>query len=458
MNRFKPGVPWPGLTHLTALAALASAGVLLVLGGCASPGTLPNPLAQRSPASLGLAADASTAFPAGDWWQALGDPALDELITRALADQPSLQAAAARLARAEALTRQLAASQSGQVNASVDVTRQRYSAHGLVPPAVAGTVQDTANAQLTGSIELDFFGRHQAALLAALGQQRAAQADHQAARVLLASQLARGHVSLARLFSQRDLAQRTLAQRQSLLRLTTERVQAGLDSRLEQTQAEAALPEARLLIEQLDEQITLARHQLAALSGQPPDALDRLRPAIGQLRPLAPPDRLGVDLLGRRADVVAARWRVEAAAQDVAFARTQFYPDINLVGFVGLNALGLDQLLNLGSRTMGIGPALRLPVLDAGRLRAQLAGRAADADAAVAAYNGAVLQAVHEVADAGSSLQSLTASSSSRPRPCKRQRPPTTSRCSATTPAWSARCRCCWPRPQCWPNAARRST
>ena len=105
--------------------------------------------------------------------------------------------------------------------------------------------------------------------------------------------------------------------------------------------------------------------------------------------------------------MVAARWRVEAALRDVAVARTQFYPDINLVGFVGLNALGLDNLLNLGSRILGIGPALRLPLFDGGRLRANLQGRAADADAATAAYNGAVLDAAREVADASASLQSL---------------------------------------------------
>ena len=72
-----------------------------------------------------------------------------------------------------------------------------------------------------------------------------------------------------------------------------------------------------------------------------------------------------------------------------------------------LDEIGLDRLLDLGSRNIGVGPALRLPVFDAGRLRANLQGRAADADAAVAAYNAVVLDALREAADAGTSLRAL---------------------------------------------------
>ena len=125
------------------------------------------------------------------------------------------------------------------------------------------------------------------------------------------------------------------------------------------------------------------------------------------MRLALPPPHLGADLLGRRADVVAARWRVEAAAQGVAAARADFYPDINLNASIGLSALGLDRLLNLGSRQYSVGPALSLPLFDGGALRAQLQGRAAEADAAVAAYNAAVLDAAREVADAASALRSL---------------------------------------------------
>jgi NodT family efflux transporter outer membrane factor (OMF) lipoprotein len=391
------------LRHSTSLAVL----VLAVLAsGCASPGA-PLALAPAiTPAAAGLG-DAAGAFPTARWWTALGDPALDALIDTALAGQPGLQAANARLAAADAALAAVQAGQGPQAGLSADATRQRFSANGLIPPAVAGQVRNTANLQASGHLALDFFGRHQAALGQALGRQRAAAAEAQAARHLLAAQLTQGWVALARLQAQRALAQQAQAQRQALRDITAQRVAAGLDTQGALRSADGPVPEARAQIALLDGQIAAARHRLAALSGQAPQALDGAAPVLASLQLALPPASLGADLLGRRADVVAARWRVEAAAQGVAAARADFYPDINLNAAVGLNALGLDRLLQLGSRQLSVGPALRLPLFDGGALRAQLQGRAAEADAAVAAYNGAVLAAAQEVADAASALRSL---------------------------------------------------
>jgi NodT family efflux transporter outer membrane factor (OMF) lipoprotein len=387
--------------------AAGAAVLLLQLAGCASTGRLPAPLALLPNADAGLAAETSTPFADAQWWRALGDPALDALVDQALAGQPSLALAAARLARAGAFTDSIRSSQGPQAGLGLDLTRQRYTENGIYPPLLAGGVRNSGNLQVSGSLELDFFGRHDAALQAAIGRQRAAEAELQAARVLLAANVARAYVGLARLNSLDALAWRSLAQRQAVLDLTRARVQAGIDTLVELRQAEGALPEIRGQIEALAGQRALLRHQLAVLSGQAPQALDTLVPALGKLATLPLPERLGADLLGRRADVVAARWRVEAAAQDMQLARSQFYPDISLVGFVGLNTLGLDRLFSLGSRNYGAGPALRLPLFDRDRLRANLRGSAAEADAAVASYNQAVLEAAREVLDAGAALASL---------------------------------------------------
>ncbi len=401
--------PRPRVASTLTLATMAATlvSVVVLLAGCASPGPQAAPLAQTTPATLGLATEATAPAVDAQWWRSLGDAQLDALVERTLAGQPSLQTAMARLRRAEAGVLNAGAATGPQLGLGVDVTRQRYPEHSLYPPPLAGSQMTSGTIQANGSIELDFFGRHHAALEAALGQQRAAQADLAAARVVLAGRVAQGYIALSRLVEQRDVAQRALAQREAMLALTRQRVQGGFDTQVELRQAESAVPEARQQIEALDEQITLARHQLAALSGQAPDALTTLTPRLGPLQEQPLPQVLGADLLGRRPDVVAARWRVEAATQDVASARAQFYPDINLVGFVGLSSLGLDNLLQAGSRNLGIGPALRLPIFDGGRLRAQLKGRSADLDASIAAYNGAVLDALREVADASASARSL---------------------------------------------------
>lgn len=387
---------------------LLALGAALSLAGCALPGPDRAALTQITPESTGLSAQApSEGLPTASWWTALGDTRLNALIDQALQGSPSLAASRARFERAAALATASSTASQPHATLALDATRQHYSANGLVPAPIAGNTYNSANAQVGLSWAPDFFGRHAAELESALGQARAAQADSAAAANQLAAQVARSYVALARLLAQREVAQRTLDQRQQLLDLSHQRTQAGLDSQVELTQAQAGLPDARTQIEMLDEQITLARRTLAVLCGQAPEAQQTLAPQLAQLALQDVPQALGLDLLGRRPDIVAARWRVEAAGQDIARARADFYPDISLSAFVGLNAIGLDQLLQGSSRQMGVTPALRLPIFEGTRLRAQLRGREAERDTAIAQYNGAVLDAVKEAGDAIASVQSL---------------------------------------------------
>lgn len=395
---------------LLATAALAAA---LTLAGCASQGPAHQPLARLGSADVGLndsaglsTADA-TALASSQWWTGLGDAQLNQLIDQALAGSPSLAASNARFEKAAALATASSTASDVRGTLSADATRQRYTANGMIPAPIAGNIYNSGNLQAGLSWSPDIFGKHAADLQAALGQARAAKADSAAAANQLAAQVARSYIALARLIAQKDVAERTLGQRQSLLNLSEQRTRAGLDSQVELTQAQAGMPDAQTQIEILGEQITLARRTIAVLCAQAPDAQNALSPRLSVLRIQPVPQALGADLLGRRPDVVAARWRVEAATQGIESARADFYPDVNLTAFVGLNALGLDNLLQGSSRQMGITPALRLPIFDGKRLRAQLRGKQADLDTAIAQYNGAVLDAVKQAGDAIASVQSL---------------------------------------------------
>ena len=400
----------PPLVLATAFAPRAPLLALvfsaLLLAGCAAFGPEHPPMPSTTASALGLTG-ANSMQVAPRWWTSLNDPRLNQLVDLALLGSPNLAVARARLDRASALAEISRASARPQVNLSAEVTRQRYTENGLIPPPIAGNVRDNASLQTSFSWSPDFLGGHTADIASALGQARAAQADVAAASNALAAQVSRAYVSLARLLAQREVAQRTLAQRDEFLGLTRQRTSAGLDSQVELAQAEGALPDTRAQIEALDEQITLVQRQVAVLTGQAPNALDDLSPSLTALTLEPMPATLGADLLGRRPDVAAARWRVEAATQDVTLARIQFYPNMNLTAFIGLNALGLGNLIEAGSLQYGITPALRLPVLDGGRLRAQLGGRQADLDGAIAQYNGVLLDAVKEAGDAIGSGQSL---------------------------------------------------
>ncbi len=406
------------LSAVLATCAVAVASwLLMALSGCASFSGIASGAQPLAASDLGVNQSGISAAPAPpsalqpDWWLAFADPALNDLVQRALVGNPSLKVAAARLARAEAAAGAVQASSGPQVSGAFDLTRQRFSGTSIYPTPLGGSVRTLSSAQAIASWEIDLFGRNRAAIEAAVGAQRAAQADADAARILLATNLVRAYVQLARLLEQRSVAEQALAQRTEALVLIRRRVDSGLDTAVELRQGQGSLPESRQQIEALAEQIMLARHALAALSVQAPGALNALNPALrsvpGSGLPFDLPAELPADLLGRRADIAAARWRIEAATSDMKSAKAQFYPNINLTAFVGLASIGLDQLIKSSSEQYGVGPAIRLPVFDSGRLRANLRVKAADLDAAVESYNLALIDAVHEAADQIASIKSI---------------------------------------------------
>lgn len=406
--------PSPSMTTRLTKITL-SAVALATLAACANFSGI-SPSAKALDASaLGLqsatGATSAAASPPNlntDWWRTFDDAQLTRLIDQALATHPSLRTAQARLARVQAGSELAAAAGQPQLNTGLDLTRQRYTANGAVPAPLAGSIRDSGTLQATASWELDFFGKNRAALDAALGQERAAQADAQAARMLLASNVARSYFSLVRITAHLAVAQRTLAQREQAKGLVQDRVNAGLDTQLELQVSDSALPDARFQIEQLQEQRALALNALAALTSQPNTALTLIVPAQATIKSVAIASAIPIDLLGRRADIAAARWRIEAATHDVDNAKAQFYPNINLAAFAGFSSIGFDKLLQTGSDQWGVGPAIRLPLFDGGRLRANLRGKTADLDAAVESYNTLVIDAVRDVADQLTSAKAIT--------------------------------------------------
>jgi len=385
---------------------LAGVAAALALAGCANFSGI-EPEAKLREAAPPATATEHVAPVSDRWWTEFGDASLDALVEEALRGSPNLGVARARLRRAQAAADALRGVDQPQVNGSFDLTRERFSKTAIFPPPIGGSTQDIVNLQANFSWELDFFGKNQAALEAAVGASRAAEADVAAARVVLASNVARTYFQLVRAQEQLAVARRALTQREAQLRLVRQRVGAGLDTTLEQRQSEGALPEARQQIEAIDEQAQVTRNALAALVGSNDVPSVGALPSLAKLNTTTAVPALPADLVARRPDVAAARLRVDAAGQDVKSAKAEFYPNINLTGFIGLSSLGLDRLINTGSTQWGVGPAVRLPIFDAGRLRANLRGKTADLDVAIESYNNAVIEAFHEAGDALASLRSL---------------------------------------------------
>ena len=393
------------MTHSLRLVAVALSLGLAVAGCADMQGLAPaaslrdvNTLAAGS--SLAGATVSQDTWPAADWWTSFGDAQLDTLMHEALAASPTLAVAAARTRKALAAASASEAALYPQVGGSAAMTRERFSANGLTPPPYGGSFQTLNQLQVTLGWQVDFWGRNRQAYEGALGAARAADVDAHAARLALTTAIGQAYVQLHRAYLLRDVAEATLHDREQLLALTRDRQRAGLDSKVELKQAQSALPATRELIAQIDERIGILRNQIAALLGEGPDrGLAIVRPSASAMTRVALPSTLPAELLGRRPDLVAQRWRVEAARSNIASARAEFYPNVNLIAFVGLQSLAGGNLLTAASRMLGAGPAVTLPIFDGGRLRSNLAGKDADYDIAVGQYNQALADAMRDVVD-----------------------------------------------------------
>lgn len=388
---------------------LAALIAVLPLAACVapSPDALVRPRPVSDVASLaGPAAD----WPKAEWWRAYGDPQLDTLIAEALVGSPNVAAAEARLHRAQALARQAEAARlpSLSANGSAGLNKQSYN-NGIPPDFVPRGYNDVGRATLDFGWELDFWGKNRKAATAAGYDVRAALADRAAAEVMLSTSVAATYAQLAQLFAERGVAEAAVKLREDTFKQVQQRVIGGLDTKAEAKAAEAGVPAARGDLAATDEQIAITRNALAALLGAGPDrGLAIMPPAAARLAAFGLPPALAADLLGRKPEIVAARWRAEATGQRIGVARAQFYPNVNLAAFIGVQSLGLSNLVAAGSDIGQVGPAISLPIFDGGRLKANLRGAEAEYALAVADYDGAVTRALQDVADAAASARALT--------------------------------------------------
>jgi NodT family efflux transporter outer membrane factor (OMF) lipoprotein len=380
---------------------------LLLLGGCVSaPPTTPQ-VTQTPSTTLGLGDTPAPQSPES-WWKAFRDPQADRLMDKALADNPSLQSALARIRAAQADLAAARAADYPQITLDGEEQRTLLSnAYGYVAP-YGGSWQWVGDLRTHLTWSLDFWGRQAALIDRARGLSAAAGLDAAAARQALAGLFAQTYVALGLAFENLDVAHATVTERRTILDLTQSRVTAGLENEAALEQARALLAMANIDVRRAEAQRDVAIHAIAALTGQGAAAYPTItRPATMLDAALPLPDALPADLLARRPDILAARARIEAAAKGREAAHADFYPNINLVAAIGTQAIGFSSLFSSDALTMGAGPAIHLPIFDAGRIRAQYARSTADLDGAVADYNGAVLGAVRDTSDALTQVASL---------------------------------------------------
>jgi outer membrane protein TolC len=377
-GQFSAGLAMDHL-KLNNIVGFGLAGLGLV--ACASVPELGKEPAPRAVTQISQSLAAPpTEWPSDEWWHAYADPQLDALIAEALKGAPSLAQAQARVAKAQAVAGETRATLYPTLEADGNYAEVKESLNQGFPPQFSQYLprgyNSSAYLALKFGYEFDFWGKNRAAIAAATSEVRASQADAAEARLALSSAMALAYSDLGRLYAEHDVDERSAQVKEETAALVQRRMDNGLDTRATLKEAEAGVPAARAQLAAVDEETG------------------------AHLRAFGMPQQLQAQLLGRRPDIVGARWRAEEAAKRIHVARAEFYPNINLSAYIGQQALFAHLLFKDSSQIGSVGPAVTLPIFEGGLLRDQYRGARADYDAAVASYDATLVQALQELADA----------------------------------------------------------
>jgi multidrug efflux system outer membrane protein len=388
---------------VVALAAL--------LAGCSIPPKPDEPALRDSAPLAGVeAGPGQAAWPDADWWKHYGDDQLDALETKALEGSPSLDVASSRFGTAEKAIDIARAEAGVSIDGNVQYQRQRLSETGLIPPAFLGfTWYSQADLGVQFRYDFDFWGKQRAAIEAAVDEARATEAERAAATLMLTTAIADAYFGWQADQARAGLMEQLIKTLERNLKIADLRVSHEIDSPDALYQARTRLAGAREQREAFAGSARIKKVAIAALLGVSPSELPELT-----AKPLPEfagglPDNVGIDLLARRPDIAASRWRVEAALRRADQARAEFYPDISISALAGLSSIDMDKVFTSGSRVFNVAPAIHLPIFEGGRLEARFGASKAELNAAAAQYDSAVVSAAQDVATQALTAQQLEA-------------------------------------------------
>jgi multidrug efflux system outer membrane protein len=348
----------------------------------------------------GAAAQATPGIEQLGWREFFTDAGLRELIAQAFENNRDLRIAMQRVEEARGLYGIQRADRLPGINGGATATR--LGIPGDLSPTGKAMTENLYDATLYVSMwELDFWGRVRSLTAAARESYLATEEARRAVGISLVAQIATTYLLERELDERIAIARQTVTSREDSSRIARRRYEVGYASKLDATQAEALLNQARsdrtALLRQRDEN----RNALTLLVGVPLttfEAVPLFRIEPGFVREISA--GLPSDLLINRPDVLAAEHRLKAANANIGAARAAFLPRIALTGSLGTASTDLSNLFGAGSRVWSFSPTLTLPIFEGGRNRANLDVSKARRNLAVADYERTIQGAFREVADA----------------------------------------------------------
>jgi outer membrane protein, multidrug efflux system len=403
----------------SCFASAAAATFLCVLSGCTvgpdyhgAPAVAQDAYSSATFVRAQGAGTTATHAP-NQWWLALNDPLLNDLIAAAFAHSPDMHIAQARLRESRAQLDQQQADALPKVSANAAVIRARepdLSALSSGSSSGSGSSRSSGGGPVTfytagfdASWEIDLFGGTRRAIEAASANAQAVDADLADTQVSLAAEVARTYIELRDEQTRLEIAQRQAQTEQKMLTLTQQRRQRGTAADVDVERLTTQVENTRATVIPLDAQVTDSLDRLAVLTGRAPGALDE---QLAGTRPLpALPETVAIGdpslMLQQRPDIRAAERRLASSNAQIGEHIADFFPKVSLFGYLGFSASDPGHLIRKSNFSWVGVPYLQWNALDFGRTLGSVHAAEASRDEADAQYTKTVLEALQ---DANSSL------------------------------------------------------
>ncbi len=398
------------LAYSRVLNSLFVSSMALLLAGCAVGPDYAQPKVEI-PAKWTEAPPAhKNSLHLNDWWKTFNDPVLNHLIGEALLSNLDLKIAQTRIREARANYWGTIATGLPSVNArsslirrgnNINVANQTTGAGGGAPGGVSNQTYDIFQNGFDASWELDFFGGVRRAVESADANLESEEESRRDVLVTLLGDVARTYIDLRSNQQMLLVTQNNLQSQEETLQLTRLRRQAGLTSELEVTQSEGLTAETRAQAPVYETAVKQSIHALGLLLGRHPGSLGKRLEPDAALPVSTDPGLadLPAELLHRRPDIRKAERKLAQANADIGVATAELYPNITLTAFLGLQNTNLTALTPVG-KSWSAASAITMPVLNWGRIQANIRAKEALNEQAFLNYQSTVLNAYKEVEDA----------------------------------------------------------
>ncbi|WP_406850238.1 efflux transporter outer membrane subunit, partial [Chromobacterium phragmitis] len=333
-------------------------------------------------------------LPAG-WWRLYDDARLDKLVAQALSANADLRAAAANLRKAMAAEASVNAERDPHASASATAQRAQDSGEAyLIEKKLP--VANIGDGGVKIGYEMDLFGKLARAEEAAHAGMEATAAAMDLVRSTVAAQTAGAYVQGCAAGHQLAVARHELDLQNRGVAVAKRMQSAGRGRAADVARAQAQADIQRAALPRLQAEQEAARFRLAALLGKAPAELPAAAAACSVLPRLSQPLPVGdgAALLKRRPDVREAERKLAAATARIGVATAQLYPSVSLGASAGFTGL-LEHAGEDRTRRWSLGPLISWTLPDSGA-RARVKAAEAGADAALAHFDGVVLNALRE--------------------------------------------------------------